>query len=143
MSLDGTPLPARLAATAKVFAGGHTGLRHVAVITRVLATPAAQRLAPQVWAGAEAQLAEKAAVYTPSELQTWGTALVEALDEDGPEPDDRPPAAVNELHLVRHRGTAGGTLKGRFDDAALFDAIATVIDAHARPVTAVEHRSAA
>ncbi|WP_344017039.1 HNH endonuclease signature motif containing protein [Pseudonocardia xinjiangensis] len=58
---------------------------------------------------------------------------MEALDEDGPEPDDRPPALVNELHLVRHRGKAGGALKGRFDDAAMFDAIATVIDAHARP----------
>src|SRR4051794_13988970 len=143
VGLDGTALPARLPATAEVFAAGHTGLRHVAVIARVLATPAAERLAPEVWAGAEAQLAEKAAVYTPSELQTWGTALVEALDEDGPEPDDRPPAPVNELHLARHRGTAGGTLKGRFDDAAMFDAIATVIDAHARPVTGDEHRSTA
>ncbi|WP_433559930.1 DUF222 domain-containing protein [Pseudonocardia xinjiangensis] len=86
VSLDGAALPAKLPATAAVFTAGHTGLRHVAVIARVLASPAAERLAPEVWAGAEAQLAEKAAVYTPSELQTWGTALVEALDEDGPEP---------------------------------------------------------
>ncbi|WP_433555778.1 DUF222 domain-containing protein [Pseudonocardia xinjiangensis] len=143
VGLDGSALPARLAAAAEVFAAGQTGLRHVAVIARVLASPAAERLAPEVWAGAEAQLAEKAAVYTPSELQAWGIALVEALDEDGPEPDDRPPAPVNELHLLRHRGKAGGTVKGRFDDAAMFDAIATVIDAHARPVTGDEHRSTA
>ncbi|GAA1306226.1 HNH endonuclease signature motif containing protein [Pseudonocardia xinjiangensis] len=143
VGLDGTALPARLAATAEVFAAGATGLRHVAVIARVLASPAAERLSPQVWAGAEAQLADKAAVYTPSELQAWGTALVEALDEDGPEPDDRPPAPVNELHLVRHRGKAGGALKGRFDDAAMFDAIATVVDAHARPATGDEQRSTA
>jgi 5-methylcytosine-specific restriction protein A len=143
VGLDGTVLPARLPATAEVFAAGATGLRHVAVIARVLASPAAQRLAPQVWAGAEAQLADKAAVYTPSELQTWGIALVEALDEDGAEPDDRPPAPVNELHLIRHRGKPGGTVKGQFDDAAMFDAIATVIDAHARPVSGDEQRNPA
>jgi Domain of unknown function (DUF222)/HNH endonuclease len=143
VGLDATPLPARLAATAEVFSAGRTGLRHVEVIARVLATPAADRLTPQAWAGAEAQLAEMAGVYTPSELQTWGTALVEALDEDGPEPDDRPPAPVNELHLIHHSGKAGGTLKGRFDDAAMFDAIAAVIDAKARPVTGDEHRSPA
>ena len=35
--LDGAVLPARLAATAEVFAAGRTGLRHVEVIARVLA----------------------------------------------------------------------------------------------------------
>ena len=84
----------------------------------MLGTAAAGRLSPQVWAGAEIQLAAKAGEYTPSELLAWGTALVEALDQDGAEPDDRPPPQVNELHLVRHRGRPGGVLKGRFDDAA-------------------------
>ncbi|WP_300007331.1 hypothetical protein [Pseudonocardia sp.] len=41
------------------------------------------RLAPAVWAGAEAELAAKASVHTPSELAAWGVALVEALDADG------------------------------------------------------------
>jgi 5-methylcytosine-specific restriction protein A len=136
VGLDGAVLPARLPATAQAFAAGRAGLRHVEVIARVLAGPAAARLSPAVWAGAEAQLAQKAPVYTPSELQTWGTALVEALDEDGPAPDERPPASVNELHLTRHPDKPGGTLRGRFDDATLFDAIATVIDARARPRTA-------
>jgi hypothetical protein len=143
VNLDGTALPALLAATAQVFTSGRTGLRHVEVIARVLATAAADRLSPDVWAGAETQLAEKSTVYTPSELQAWGTTLVEALDQDGAEPDDRPPALVNELRLTRNPNGAGGKLKGRFDDAALFDAVAAVIDAKAKPLTGDDQRSAA
>ncbi len=139
--LDGAVLPARLAATAEVFAAGRTGLRHVEVIARVLASRPAGRLSPDVWAGAEAQLAGKADQYTPHELQQWGTALVELLDQDGEQPDDRPPARVNELFLTR-LPDGGGKVKGRFDDAAMFDAIAAVIDAHATPLTAEDDRSA-
>ena len=72
VGLDGTVLPARLAATAELFEVGRAGLRHVEVIARVLASPPAARLAPEVWAGAESELAAKAEVYTPSELQAWG-----------------------------------------------------------------------
>jgi len=140
--LDGAVLPARLPATAEVFADGRTGLRHVEVIARVLASKAAGRLSPEVWAGAEAQLAGKADQYTPAELQQWGTALVELLDQDGEQPDERPPARVNELFLTR-LPDGGGKVKGRFDDAAMFDAIAAVIDAHARPLTAEDDRSTA
>ena len=139
--LDGAVLPARLAATAEVFAEGRTGLRHVEVIARVLASRPAGRLSPDAWAGAEAQLAGKADQYTPHELQQWGTALVELLDQDGEQPDDRPPARVNELFLTR-LPDGGGKVKGRFDDAAMFDAIAAVIDAHATPLTAEDDRSA-
>jgi 5-methylcytosine-specific restriction protein A len=67
--------------------------------------------------------------------------LVDALDQDGAEPDDRPPAQVNELFLSRNRA-GGGKLKGRFDDAAMFDAIAAVIDAKAKPLTGDDDRSA-
>ncbi len=130
--LDGTALPARLPATAEVFSAGHTSLRHVEVVSKVLGSAAAERLSPQVWAGAEAELAARAAEYTPAELLSWGAALVDGLDQDGPEPDDRPPPGVNELHLTR-RAEGGGALKGRIDDAAMFDAIATLIDAKARP----------
>ena len=91
--LDGSVLPARLPATAEVFAAGRTSLRHVEVIARVLGSRPAGRLTPEQWAGAEAQLAGKADQYTPPELHHWGTALVELLDQDGEEPDDRPPAA--------------------------------------------------
>ena len=143
IGLDGTALPAHLPATAAVFESGGAALRHVDVIARVLASSAAERLAPDVWAGAEAQLAAKASAYTPSELLAWGTALVEALDQDGPEPDDRPPAQVNELHLTRFRGRSGGKISGRFDDAALFDQVATAVDAHAKPRTGDDERTVA
>ena len=138
--LDGSVLPARLPATAHVFGAGQAGLRHVEVIARVLASKAAGRLSPAGWAAAEEQLAAKAELYTPTELQSWGTALVERLDQDGEEPDDRPPAQTNELFLTRLPG-GGGKVRGRFDDAAMFDAIATVIDAHAKPLTADDDRS--
>jgi hypothetical protein len=141
VGLDGAGLPARMPATAVEFEAGRAGLRHVEAIARVLATPAAERLTPEQWAGAEAALADKAGAYTPAELQAWGSALVEALDQDGAEPDDRPPARVNELHLSR-LATGAGKLKGRFDDAAMFDAIASVIDAKARPLTNDDDRTA-
>jgi Domain of unknown function (DUF222)/HNH endonuclease len=143
VGLDGTVRPPRLAATAQVFTAGQARLRHVEVIAKLLDSPAARRLAPHRWAGAEATLAAKAGEFTPSELQTWGAELIEKLDEDGPEPDDRPPAPVNELHLLPHRGRPGGSLKGRFDDPALYDAIATLIDAKAAPRTGDDERSPA
>jgi hypothetical protein len=139
VGVDGAVLPARLPATAAVFAAGGAGLRHVEAIARVLRYPAAQRLSPEQWAGVEEQLAATVDCYTPSELQTWGAALVEALDQDGAEPDDRPPVQVNELHLTRI-ASGGGKIRGHFDDAAMFDAIATVVDAKARPVTGDDDR---
>jgi hypothetical protein len=139
VGLDGTPLPARLPATATVFAAGRASLRHVEVIARVLGSDAAERLSLEQWAGAEEQLAGKAELYTPRELHEWGAALVEALDQDGEEPDDRPSAGVNELHLTR-LPSGGGKIKGRFDDAAMFDAIAAVVDAKARPLTGDDDR---
>ena len=48
---------------------------------------------------------------------------------------------MNELQLTR-LATGGGKLKGRFDDAAMFDAIAAVIDAKAKPLTGDDNRSA-
>ena len=142
VGLDGSPLPPRLPCTAEVFAAGGASLRHVHAIARLLAGPAARRLAPQAWAGAEAELAAKTADYTPTELLAWGTRLIDTLDQDGPGPDDEPDP-VNELHLSRHRGRPGGTLHGHYDDAAMFDAIAATLDAHARPVDADERRSPA
>ncbi len=141
--LDGAVLPAKLPATAQQFTTGAAGLRHVEAIGRVLASPSAQRLSPTVWSGAEAELAAHTDRYTPSELLEWGSRLVDTLDQDGPEPDDRPPEPVNEVQLKRFRGRPGGTLKGHFDDAAMFDAIAAVVDAQARPIDSEDQRTPA
>lgn len=45
------------------------------------------------------------------------------------------------MHVRRHRGAPGGRITARFDDAAMFDAIASVIDAHAKPVTGDDERT--
>jgi 5-methylcytosine-specific restriction protein A len=141
--LDGTALPAVLPGTATVFAAGEISLRHTEVIAAVLGTRAAARLAPGTWAAAEQTLADAATAYTPGELHTWGARMIERLDQDGPAPDDRPDPEINELRLVRHRHRPGGKLAGRFHDAALFDAIAAVLDAKAAPRSSDETREPA
>ena len=77
----------------------------------------AGRLSPQQWADAEAQLAGGPADYTPTELHNWGKALVELLDQDGEEPDDRPPAQINELSCPGsgRRREAQGPVRRRRD----------------------------
>jgi 5-methylcytosine-specific restriction protein A len=141
-TLTGEQRPAQLPATAAAFTCGDIALRHVEVIGRVLATDAALRLSPEDWSGAETQLAEHARTASPSDLLAFGTELITLLDQDGPEPHDAPPP-LNELWLTRHRRGAGGSIKGRFEDPALFDAIAAAIDAKARPLTADDDRGAA
>ena len=141
-SVDGTVLPARLPATGEVFTAGKASLRHVEVIARVLGSRAAARLTPDQWAGVEQQLAAKTDQYSPTELHRWGTALVEMLDQDGEAPDDRPPPGVNELFITRNRSGSGGRIKGRFDDAAMFEAIAALLDAKAKPLTGDDDRTA-
>ena len=143
VGLDGTPLPARLPATAAVFDAGAGSVRHVEVVARVLGSDAAGRLDPQRWMAAEAQLASWIPDCAPHELHARGEQLLEALDADGPEPDEHPEPCVNELHLQRHRSGGGGRLVGRFDDAAMFDAIATLVDAHAAPRTGADDRTPA
>ena len=141
-SLDGTVLPPRLPATGDAFSEGRASVRHVEVVARVLGTRAAGRLTPQQWAGVEQQLAAKTEEYTPTELHRWGSALVEMLDQDGEQPDDGPPPGVNELFITRNPTGSGGRIKGRFDDAAMFDAIAALLDAKARPLTGDDDRTA-
>jgi hypothetical protein len=143
LGLDGTPLPPRLPAAAAAFNAGVASVRHVEVVARVLGSRAASRLDPQRWAGTEAQLAAWIPECTPTELQSRGEQLLEALDADGPQPDERPEPPVNELYLQRNRGGGGGRLVGRFDDGAMFDAIATLVDAQAAPRTAEDDRTPA
>ena len=93
-ALDGTELPPTLETTSAVFAAGEISMRHVEVISTLLATKAAERIGPDKWEGAEAELAAHAP-DSPPELQAWGTQLIERLDEDGPEPDDQPEPQIN------------------------------------------------
>lgn len=119
IGLDGTEMPPRLPATVTVFAGGEAGSDHVAVIAAVLDTGAACRLDPGTWAGAEAQLAERATRYTPSELRAWGTALIDALDQDGPNPTTTCPrprstsCASPATGTVREGGSPAGSTTRR------------------------------
>ncbi len=140
-SLDGTELPPTLPATAARFAEGAIGLEHVHVIAAVLNSGAARRVDPDRLAAAEQQIADQARLYTPNELRTWATRLIEKLDEDGPEPDDDlPKPQVNELKIVPNRTGAGGRISGRFDDAALFDAVSTAVDAASAPRDSLDRR---
>jgi 5-methylcytosine-specific restriction protein A len=141
VGLDGAVLPPRRPATAAAFEGGGIGLRHVEVIAKVLGSAAAGRLAPEVVAEAELVLAEHAGRHTPAELHTFGLRLISTLDQDGAEPDDDPPP-TNELFLTPSRD-GGGTITGRFGDAALFGTIATLIDAKTAPRSTDDPRSTA
>ena len=125
-TLDGQVLAARLPATALAFAAGSLSLRHVEVIADALGSAAASRLTPSEWSGAEEQLAEHAGSYRPRELQVFARDLVNALDQDGPVPDENESAQVNELHLTRT--SSGGRIKGDLD-APTFAALATAVDA--------------
>ncbi|BBF99982.1 MULTISPECIES: HNH endonuclease signature motif containing protein [Pseudonocardia] len=143
IGLDGSALPARLAATAPVFAAGEVSLRHVEVISALLGSAPAARLGPDVWTGAEQALADQAVLCTPAELHTFGVRLLEALDQDGPEPDDAPPPQINELRITRHRNRPGGTLCAHYDDAEQFERIATCLHAMSAPADADDMRTTA
>ena len=138
VSLDGQVLPALLPDTAVVFAAGEVSLRHVEVIADALGSSAAGRLAPQVWAGAEQQLAARAREYRPRELAAFARDLITTLDQDGPEPDHGDEAQVNQLYLATRPGGAGGRITGVFD-APSFDALRTALDALSTP-TAEDQR---
>lgn len=101
-ALDGQVCAPRLPTTAMAFATGEASLRHVEVITEALGTPAAERLAPHDWARVEEQLAEHATSYRPRELAGLARELIDILDQDGAEPDDRDFPQLNELHLSRN-----------------------------------------
>ncbi|HZG91422.1 MAG TPA: DUF222 domain-containing protein [Pseudonocardia sp.] len=138
--LQGQELPPRLPAMAAAFSAGAASVEHVVVAATLLHGAAAARLSPEVWAGAEEQIAGVADECTPSELDRWGARLIEALDQDGAQPDDRSPAQVNELRVLRRRG-GGGRIVGRFDDAARFAVIAAVLDAKSAPLTGEDSRT--
>jgi 5-methylcytosine-specific restriction protein A len=130
-SLHGEALQPRLPATATALGGWEIGQAHGEVIERALSTHAAGRLAPEVWAGVEMQLADWARLYRPDQLVRLATDVIEKLDQDGPAPEDGD-QLVNELHLARSRTGGGGRIKGRLD-ATTFDAVCRAIQASLTP----------
>ncbi len=128
VAVDGQILPPVLAATGEVFAAGRLGVAQAEVIAAVLDGPAAKRLDPDTWAGAEERIAAYGADTgcTPNELSGWAKQLIDALDQDGPAPDER--ERTNELYLSRHRSGTGGRIRGDLDGPT-FDALATAVGA--------------
>ena len=130
-------LPARLPATAQVFARGRTSLRHVEVIARLLVSWPGRPKSPEKWAGAEAQLgAGQGRRVHPARAARVGQGAGQyAFDQDGEEPDDRPPAQTNELLPDPAPGTAAGSSRAGSTTPRCSMRIAAVIDAHATPLT--------
>jgi 5-methylcytosine-specific restriction protein A len=105
--------------------------QHAEVIEHALTSPAARRVDPARWSGAEAQLAQWARLYRPDELARMAAALIESLDQDGPEPGDGD-GQVNELHLTKSGDGVGGRIKGRLDSVT-FDMLSRAIEATIKP----------
>jgi Domain of unknown function (DUF222)/HNH endonuclease len=141
-TLQGEVLAPELPALASVFAAGSVSVEHVAVVAAVLASRAAERLSPSDWAEAERRIAEAAPMCTPKQLRRQAAEIVELLDQDGPEPDDRPVPQVNELRITRLSG-GGGKIVARIEDPVRFETFLAVVDSISKPRTADDRRSAA
>jgi len=138
-ALDGTPLPPKLPTMAALFMTGQARRRHVDVMVGLLDSPSGRRLSPQYWALAEEQIGQASLAMTPAELRGWGRDLIELLDQDGAEPDDRDRKPVNEVRFAPRDG-GGGTVTGSFDDAEMFAAVRTAVEARSGPLSADDKR---
>jgi Domain of unknown function (DUF222)/HNH endonuclease len=141
-TLQGEVLPPELPALASVFAAGSVSVGHVAVAAAVLASRAAERLSPSDRAEAERLIAAAAPKCTPKQLRRQAVEIVELLDQDGPEPDDRPVAQVNELRITRLSG-GGGRIAARIEDPVRFETFLAVVDSISAPRTADDQRTTA
>ncbi|WP_232663175.1 HNH endonuclease signature motif containing protein [Pseudonocardia sp. TRM90224] len=140
VGLTGTVLEPRMPICAAAFADATIGLGHVDVIRKVLESGEASRLSPAMCDEVEQRVVEYALLNRPSEVFKFGMDVVRGLDQDGPEPEDRPEAEVNELTITPHPDRPGGVIKGRFDNPVLFATIATLIDAKSKPAGADDQR---
>jgi 5-methylcytosine-specific restriction protein A len=131
-SLTGEPLPPVLPATATAWGGFEIDQAHAEVIDRALSTSAAERLDPGRRARLEVQLADLARTYPAHVLAGLGRELLEALDQDGAEPDRELDAQVNELFLSPDGEGVGGRVKGRLDSVT-FDALRQAINGVIKP----------
>jgi Domain of unknown function (DUF222) len=141
-TLQGEVLLPELPALASVFAAGSVSVQHVAVVAAVLASRTAERLSPSDWAEAERLIAAAAPSCTPKQLRRQATEIVELLDQDGPEPDDRPQPQVNELRITRLSG-GGGRIVARIEDPVRFETFLAVVDSISAPRTADDARTTA
>ena len=81
-----------LPATAAVFADCLIGLRHVEVVTKILGSEAAGRLAPEVCGRRRGGPGgARRTAYAPPNCAEFAVQLITALDQNGPEPRDDPP----------------------------------------------------
>ncbi|MCA1675872.1 MAG: 13E12 repeat family protein, partial [Actinobacteria bacterium] len=136
-SLTGEVLPPRLPQTARALVDGAIGAGHIEVIAQLM-RGVPDRLDPQTCASVEEQVAGFAREFTPRETGVLGAQLLNRLDPDGPTPvdPDEAPRPDNTLYLGRSRR---GRLKlsGEFD-AVGEAAIRAVIDALAKPSSAID-----
>lgn len=96
-------------------------LQRRGAFARALGSRAAGRLAPQVWAGAEAAIAELAPTSSPGELANWAAQLIDALatlldalaqpidrDDDRPLPQRQAEALGDACGFVLDHGSEAG-----------------------------------
>jgi 5-methylcytosine-specific restriction protein A len=133
VGLDGQILPAVFPATGAVLAEGRITVAHAEAIVDVLHGPAARRLQPETWAGAEEQIAHYAATTrsTPGDVAAWARQLLDLLDQDGPEPADEPDQ-VNELHRTPNRSGTGGRIRGELN-GPVWEALDTLLATLTKP----------
>lgn len=136
----GETLPPVLPATAKAFTGGAISLRHVVVVAKLMSSPRAERLTPELRDRVEAEIARLARDTTPRKLHTLGAQVIANADHDGP--GDQPEPQVNELHITTLPG-GGGTVTATFTDPVRFQTVLAVIEAKAAPLTADDPRTPA
>ena len=79
----------------------------------------------------------------PPNCRARGEQLLEALDADGPEPDDRPEPSVNELHLQRNRRVVGAGWWAGSTTRRCSTRSPPSLDAQAAPRTAEDDRTPA
>ncbi|NIB30589.1 hypothetical protein HBB16_00795 [Pseudonocardia sp. MCCB 268] len=114
------------------------GLRHVDVIASVLTCTLPAGCPRPCWPRPRRRSPNTRA-YNPSELHTWASRLIEAPDEDGAEPDDRPAAAAQHAQGGRAPQRVGARPQSSLT-TAWFDAIAAAVDAPYAPRTILDDR---
>ena len=140
VDLQGQVLPPLLPATAAAFESGAASLRHVEVVAKLMGSPAAHGCPPKRWPARKSRSPPWPPTPPPPPCYSWGVELLELLDQDGAEPDDREPEPVDEMFLTPNPDGAGGRIKGRIDSADLYDLIASVLDAKSAPLTKDDQR---